>query len=283
MHNYYNIFKINMKRKLNVLKETANLTSLSAEERTGASSLKTNLKLFPRTYIDAPYSLGRSIRGLSFNERLNYDPTGSMIKGVVDGCDYDFLMEQLNVHYRLQSKMNCSDMTNLPNNEILCEYPAWALAMPWEKISIYDKFNDYPNMLFRSRQKHNLESLVDKSEEIIKIISSGEGARSQISQTMDLFKSIKKHGLLLSSNPPMVLILWNGSTWRWLMSGDGNHRAYLGFFMGMKVLRVDILAWIKRDDVKNWYNVKNGIYSEQEALQIFDKFFNGSNCLRGDI
>lgn len=31
---------------------------------------------------------------------------------------------------------------------------------------------------------------------------------------------------------------------------------------------------IKREDYKNWHHFKSGLYTEEQALEIFDKIFN---------
>jgi hypothetical protein len=276
-------FKTVFKEKLNILKERTSFACLDAEERSGILFFRTNIKLLPRTFANVPFKLGRSIRGLSFYDKLDQDPTGSMVKGVVEGASHTILVQQLKAYYLAQSTMTCSEIVQLPNNKTLREYPAWALSMPWEKISIEHKFNSYPSMLFRSRRQHSLSFLVEKNDEIMKVMHSEKGAKSQIQQTLNLLESVNSVGMLSNFKPPQIHILRKGNEWRWIMSGDGNHRAYLSFCIGMEHFRVEILDWIERDRVNDWYNVKNKVYSEQEALQLFDKVFEGASCLRGDV
>ena len=106
-------------------------------------------------------------------------------------------------------------------------------------------------------------------------------AQSQVEQTDALARSIKRHGLRKSANLPLVYILKHGSQWRWCMTGEGNHRAYICALNGDLNFFSEVFGIVDRARVNKWPNVLNGDYSEKEALFIFDNIFSGKRCIRG--
>src|SRR5690606_38561459 len=58
---------------------------------------------------------------------------------------------------------------------------------------------------------------------------------------------------------------------------DGLHRTATLVALGYKKIPVIIsnhnTSLIKRENVKLWFNVKNGLYTEEQALKLFDEKF----------
>ena len=67
------------------------------------------------------------------------------------------------------------------------------------------------------------------------------------------------------------------------MSGQGNHRAYLLSMMNTESLPCEIVKFVHIDEVDNWSNVTNGIYTVEYALEIFNFVFSGRNVCRGIV
>ena len=65
------------------------------------------------------------------------------------------------------------------------------------------------------------------------------------------------------------------------MSTEGNHRAYLFYLFNEKKFTVVIEDVIYRESLKYCFNVKNGLYSLDEAENIFDYVFEGSTYIKG--
>ena len=67
------------------------------------------------------------------------------------------------------------------------------------------------------------------------------------------------------------------------MGESGNHRSYILSCLNHEFLTARINLVINKKDIRNWYNVKNGTYSVEDAEIIFDSYFDGINILRGII
>jgi hypothetical protein len=76
-----------------------------------------------------------------------------------------------------------------------------------------------------------------------------------------------------------VLCLKNGEKTSFILL-DGNHRVGALSALGFK--HVEALLYmrnvINRKDVKKWPGVKNGFYTEEDALKIFDVYFSGNHA-----
>ena len=65
------------------------------------------------------------------------------------------------------------------------------------------------------------------------------------------------------------------------MTGEGNHRAYIYALLNEYSLLAEVYDLVDREKVESWPNVRNGNYTIDEALPIFDSFFEGKKSLRG--
>ena len=62
--------------------------------------------------------------------------------------------------------------------------------------------------------------------------------------------------------------------WRWLITA-GNHRASAAAALGMPSIPVRVNLVISRADAPYWKHVVDGLYSLDDALAVFDNFFDG--------
>ena len=280
----FHILFSNQKKKfkynINQLKFLFSLHILNSFEANGRLGNFTKFKFLPKTYLQAPFSLGRTIRGLSFDKHLYSDPFAIFLKKIIENENDNNLINYLLSCYDREHNLNASDLIRLPN-KILSKYPGWALVLPWDQSAIDIKFKNYPIQFIKNRLKFYKEIENTNEKNYQKLFYSIENAKSQLIQTKELYKSIKKNGLRKSKEMPKIHILINGNEWRWLMSGQGNHRAYILNELKYQYLECEVDSIISKNDLTNLNNVKNNIFSEYEAEKIFDHFFKGDKCFRG--
>ena len=263
---------------LNFTKLVFNLANLKDEELDGHFSWKTKLRLLPKTNIRLPFHLGRTVRGCSFSDHLNQDPFSRMVSQVINSKKDDKAIKILKECYREEASNSTGSPMGSLEPEIFSRYPAWAIVMPWEKMSLKDKLMHYPKLFKKNRGLFGFDLNEDFS---FKSFYSDEAARSQVKQTRDLFNSIKNNGIIETRKLPLVFILKNKSEWRWCMTGEGNHRAYIYALLNEYSLLAEVYDLVDREKVESWPNVLNGNYTIDEALPIFDSFFEGKKSLRG--
>jgi len=235
------------------------------------------LRFFPKTNFIAPFALGRTIRGLSFSKNLMKDPFGRVCSDLVHKKSIDGFAENLYEAYLHEKGTSVSDLLGLPNDNNRENFPSWSLVLPWDELSLEEKQKNYSNAFItnRSSNGHNFSSG--------ELFYSLEGAESQAHQTYKLYESIVLNGIKTSNKWPRINILIDGDKWVWMMSGEGNHRAYLFYLFGEEKIYSQIDQVVKKQDSSKWPNVINNTYSREEAELIFDRAFNGSSPVRGIV
>ena len=273
-----NTTKKYLKILLNSTKLVFNFTNLTKEEIAGNFSWKTKIRLFPKTTIRLPFHLGRTIRGCSFTDNLNQDPFSKMVSEVLHSKKNDKAIEILTKCYKEETvNLHVSPMGPL-EPKMFSSYPSWAIVMPWEKMSLRDKLKNYPKIFKKNRSLFGFDFNEDFS---FNYFYSLEAARSQVEQTRELLNSIKNRGIIETRELPLVFILKNKSEWRWCMTGEGNHRAYIYALLKEYSMLAEVYDLVDREKVESWPNVLNGNYTIDEALPVFDSFFEGKKSLRG--
>lgn len=279
--NVRNKIRFSLIEILDLAKKNLGLRDFSGTESEGHILNKTRLKFVRNTQIYAPFELGRTIRGVSFNN-IHNDHFAIMVSHLVSGVSVQELTYSLYSEYKKEKLLKISDFLGFQNNSILKKYPLWSLVMPWEHESLQDRYDSYFGSFLRNRSGHELAvENINFNVNCEEIFYSTDTAKSQVQQTWGIWKSIKKNGYIETRNSPRINILVNSNQWRWVMSGSGNHRAYIASALKYKNLLAQIKQVIRRHDVEKWSNVKNGTYSPEEALTIFDSVFSGNAIVRG--
>ena len=185
--------------------------------------------------------------------------------------------------YKLEENLTIGDILKLPKSHEIHNYPAWAVIYPWDKITIKEKLSNYPKAIVRNRSKHGLIFNSNSVNEIIKVAYSFDAALVQANQFYNLMENIINHGLRINNNPPHVVILRKHDEWKWIMGPEGNHRAYLSYFMNHESIFVKVINYVDIKDVSNWFNVKNGLFSVKDAKKIFNQVYDEDIVSRGLI
>ncbi len=266
-----------------LLKKFLLLSNLNRNELNGYILRFTIPKLYPNTKVTVPYSLGRTVRGVSFDKNLHLDPAGRLCKDISNGLKASEISNNLSLVFNEQKDMSAADILNLSTNNNLQKYPAWSAVMPWEKLSIERMFNSYPETFYKNRHSRGLVFENRDRLSIIKKMYSKEFIKNRVNQMKELYESIERKGLIKDSNLPKINILVNGKEWRWFMGDGGNHRSYILAHLGHDSFEARIGSIIDKKKAAAWHNVKNGTYTVTEARQIFDCYFDGKKVFRGMV
>tara|TARA_B110000008_G_scaffold268907_1_gene297540 strand:+ start:7854 stop:8693 length:840 start_codon:yes stop_codon:yes gene_type:complete len=268
---------------IDFLKESFSLCNLNERESQGFVSSLTKLRFIPYTRILVPFSLGRTIRGLSFKKNLIQDPYGKLAIEIFKGVDTKILARNILEEFARERKHTAADIVHLMENTKLNKYPAWAIVMPWEKLDIEKKFETYPDSFYNNRSSKGLSFENRSRLSIIEIMYSAKSVDNKINQMLKLYKSIRLNGLKKNHSLPKINILVKENEWRWFMGDAGNHRSYICACFDFEFFDARVSSIIKKHEVNSWPNVINGTYSVKEAEYIFDSYFDGSNVLRGIV
>ena len=265
-------------------KKSLFLLDLNENELKGFISKSSKLRFLPHTKIQVPFNLGRTIRGVSFKNNIMLDPNGKLCKNISDDVAENVLFDNISTILEKEKKHSAADIVGLKNNVNLKNYPAWAIVMPWEKLSIEDKFAKYPETFYENRLTKGFVFENKTRASIIKMMYTSEFAENRVNQMRELYKRIKRNGYFeRDSNLPKINILIKDFEWRWFMGDGGNHRSYILSCLNHDYFTARINSIIDKSQVSDWHNVRNGTYSVSDAEDIFDSYFDGTNVLRGMV
>jgi hypothetical protein len=275
--------KKQVKTCLNKSKSLLNLNTLNELESDGNFSWITRFRLLPKTKVTLPFTLGISCRGCAFVDHIDKDPFAKIVEQVLVSDGDDHIIEYLLKCYENEQKL----VGETPMRELapaaFSNVPPWAIVMPWEKISLQEKLRLYLELYKANRGMYGANLRTTQSDSPSSFLYSTAAARSQVEQTRKLVCDIRSRGIIETGDLPLVYVLRRGRQWRWCMTGEGNHRAYIFSLMGEPSMLAEVYAFVDRDRASEWPNVLNGNYTVEEALPVFDSYFEGRNCIRGVV
>jgi hypothetical protein len=164
-----------------------------------------------------------------------------------------------------------------PGNK-LAQSPPWAAVFPWRARTL----ESYQQAYEMAALKEN--NIVQTSTAPLDITKgwlfcgpcSSEKIRIEALRINYVLKQISKEGFRRSNQPEgdvkATALVDNSDRWRWLITA-GNHRASAASALGYDEIPIRVNLVIRRGDVKFWPNVVNGLYTEAQALKIFDQYF----------
>lgn len=242
----------------------------------------TLLKFNASYSINLPFSIGRTVRGVKFDSEL--DLYSNVVKGIINGKDPEQLINFLHNNYKNFESKKVSEVNKFIKNKKLRNYPCWAMIMPWEKSELNSVKKRYLLSFYQNRSANGMIFKDNKLDHIETLLSSRDHAKSHIDQFKNLIQNIKKRGYIINYNDlPTAFIFIKDKKWFWMMSSSGNHRAHLISELKLRSIKCRIVGIIKYSELNKFINVKEKIFTEDEARYLFDKIFKGEKSIRGSI
>ena len=261
------------------LQALAVLNTLSPTELSGKAENLTKFKLIKHGVYELPFDLGRTMRGVRFN-LLHSDPFLFALESQSpENFNAHILSRQFAEAYSYELSLKIQDRHPDLLDTPLGILPLWAMVYPWEKESPFFKLSNYMKKVMENR----MSFLSMEPNQEFEVLDPTIFGRSQAVQFADLLNSISSNGFQYGRSMPCVYILRSGDIWRWIMSGSGNHRAYLLNYLRYPLLPARIVGLIDRDDIASLPLVRDGTYTIEFALHLFDSVFDGDLTLRSII
>lgn len=271
--------KDRVKRIINNVQERLCINLLSQDEFDGRLNTTSFLKFFKGSALTVPFSLGRSIRGVRF-DTPELDPFSfCLAKQNMNKFDENSFAEDFRHIAEEESNFLVKDFIKNLSNQDISNFPSWTIAFPWEENGFLDLKTKYPKLLVENREPY-VQSKISKKGIFMSV---NESALSHGVQFRDLIAKILVEGFNPEYSRPRVYLLKNQKSWRWVMAGDGNHRAHVMSALNSLVLPVTISKVVDRSKSNKWPNVLNGEYTQREAEDIFDLVFKGDARIRGCV
>lgn len=223
--------------------------------------------------LQLPFSLARTVRGL----KPSVDPFAQVLQGgTITSLPLEF-KERLSLHLDWERDKLLKDI-GYKGVEFLELEPLWCSVLPWQNGSVATHKSLYLRQVEENRTQF-LPQAYRANYSFNDLI-----VESHYAQFNQLLRSIRLHGYQKKLCPlPRINILISGKEWRWMMTGQGNHRFYLTHMLESETFFGEVDHVITREEWGSWPQVKNGVFTKKQALSLFDRTFEGNEPTRGIV
>lgn len=191
----------------------------------------------------------------------------------VKGVSFESLVDFFNDFRKIYRLSNANDLFGLEDSVFDHSESIFKSGFPWDET-------DFDKVQVMREKNHRNENLVYGLNSYCYFGSencSYQKAEVEAKRVSYLIDDINRNGYDFNkgSDHVTVNILKDGESYTALV-GAGNHRvaALIAGFRYKKVSAI-LNKIIDRSDVKNWKHVKNGFYTKEQALQVFDAIMSG--------
>ena len=228
--------------------------------------------------IEADLIHGRGLDLLSL-ARTSIHPFISAIRmSNFNNTDFSLkLKEHLSAYYNLVHPNNAAEWLGFKSSQLsrMQVEPAWNSLLPWENVDLEMKRQERSICATQDNEEHGAYIGIESGWRNFGPINK-DVLDVEIKRLKNLCTSINNKGFLRT--PPhgdvgAIVLMKDDSSWRWVVENGGQHRAAVLSALGYNKIPIKVWKIIEERDVKIWPNVLSGIYSEAEALMIFNRIF----------
>lgn len=230
--------------------------------------------------IDVSFEKGRGLEIYSLSSSSAH-PYIRSIKDALQSDDYrTSLIDKMSMYYSMVQPQNASEWLGFNRGEVsmLDNEPAWLSVLPWESSSLIQKKKERKDCAIEDNSEHGAKLGIEEGWRNFGPVSE-EVLNLEVNRLYSLMVSIKENGVLRNDEHGgdigAIVLLKDDHDFRWLVEWGGQHRAAAISAMGHKNVSVRVWQVVERKDVSLWPNVVSGIYSEEMALKLFDRIYDG--------
>ena len=180
--------------------------------------------------------------------------------------------------FRPQSPIEWYKLKKEKANISLRNQPAWASVPPWRARSIQSYRDAIADGTLSDNRKNGFDSTIDVSGWASCGPVSSEKCEAEARRLYDLILSMQKNGYQRhdgkDGDVTGTALINEKKDWRWIIT-SGHHRASVLAALGFSEIPIRINLVVRRCEAAFWPHVCGKLYSEKEALQIFDNLFDG--------
>jgi hypothetical protein len=166
------------------------------------------------------------------------------------------------------------EYSNDINRKYLESQPLYAV-MPWEIISTDNRFKLYLDGYAEECLEYG--NIIPNKEDGVDIFGpvSQSILEMEYHRLLSVYNSIKKQGYNEQHGYPVAgSVFVTGNEYKLSILG-GRHRVAVMLALQYEYIPVtvskDNSVKLLRDDVETWHHVKSGLFSKEQALELFDK------------
>lgn len=232
-------------------------------------------EIFREVLVKAPICHGRMSPGLKINIDAPFYLAAKEYFQEEDGS-FDAMYDILSGYYNHFQPKSIAGFFNIKtsSNKLLLE-PPWAGILPWRARSLEAYKDTIKKGTLKDNMAHGLEQGIEDGWAYCGPVNK-EKCHVETKRLFDLVQSISQKGYIRNDGKDgdviATALINEEFEWRWLVT-NGYHRACVLAAMGFESIVIRVNLVIRRSDTPFWPHVLDGLYSEQNARQIFDNIF----------
>ena len=196
----------------------------------------------------------------------------------------DYNSTDIKVYYENFQPESAAAFLRLERNETLKEVPAYGYLLPWDTQNINDTIKIRKRVALNENKKEGIRIGLSSGHTDFGPVSNEKG-QVEFKRLTNVFEKIKENGYKEKPNLPDggikgYFLIGESGDWCFIIK-SGKHRAYslaaLGFAHIPVIVETNIGIIKRLSDLPYWPQVKNEIFSEQEANLLFNNILNIEN------
>ena len=227
--------------------------------------------------VDIPLLKLRNLAPLSFPLTTNScDPYIKSTQDYLKGDCTSYENSWLEWFYTKWNPRNAAAVLGLFDEEApaaLVECAPYAYVYPWGTDNPYQRQKIGPDLIRNENILKGADIPGIEGSVYFGPFSKRKG-ELEFSRICYLADSIIKNGYQINKSTTHGELMVRGDDWC-IGRGGGNHRRAVLAALGYSQMPMRVKWTINRDDVNNWPNVINGLFNVNQALNIFDRIFEG--------
>lgn len=226
--------------------------------------------------IEAKLNYGRGRPLFTLGETGNHPFIKAASNYLMTGKE-ESIREELEYFYHTVKPKCAAQLLNTANViEEFRKLPPWGLVMPWETENPTEQELRVAESVRKENQQEKSSAGVEKGWAWTGPTHS-EKIGIECRRLKTVIDSIHEHGYLRhdgSGGDIPVTILKDDEEWVW-QARTGQHRAIALSALGYDTIPLRMVKLVRREDVASWPHVIDGMYTQQQALEVFDQIFYG--------
>ena len=151
---------------------------------------------------------------------------------------------------------------------------AWSI-MPWKEGDPGEAIRKAEAAQRDENRKYRLDAGMEVGSKAFGPVGEAK-LEVELKRIDELARSISLHGFRYDAQDMDLggRFLVADGRWRWLPTA-GMHRIPVAAALGVREFRMRVVSVVRRDESSLWPQVTSGVFTEQGALQLFDRLFEG--------
>ncbi len=228
-------------------------------------------------------SIGR-FRGFGLCPSAVIRPTNpfvQLVKILLNGGEVNPEGSPLDKYYKRVQPASAAEVVGLPKRHPLVKLPPLGAVLPWYFSEPEEHLKAMQTGVIGYYLQHNKAdwTLEDGHTQFGPV--SNRKLESEIERFANLIDSVRTEGYLEDRPPVLGNILFDDRGKKWVCDiKDGLHRVVVFAAFGMTLIPVRVLRTVdpvivRRSASSEWTHVKSGLFTERQALKIFDRYVEG--------